>query len=77
MDQWSSSGSLVATPGCKPVVSGSNPAISQASSGLPLLDGLPSGMVLHCRLSSKWQERKINSKEGFWYTKNNKPISDK
>jgi hypothetical protein len=33
----SSGGSLVATPDCKPVVPGSNPAISPAYSGLPIL----------------------------------------
>jgi hypothetical protein len=28
------------------------------------LDGLPSGMVLHCRLSSEVRQRRINAKMG-------------
>jgi hypothetical protein len=57
----SSGGSLVATPDCKPAVPGSNLAISPAYSGLSSLDGLPSGMVLHCRLSSEGRQRRINT----------------
>jgi hypothetical protein len=34
----SSGGSLVVTPDCKPAVLGSNPAISPAYSGLPILE---------------------------------------
>jgi hypothetical protein len=40
-EQWwlieSSGGSLVATPNCKTAILGSNPAISAAYSGLPVL----------------------------------------
>ncbi len=34
------------------------------------LDGLPSGTVLNCNLS-QGQQRRVNTKKGFWSTKNN------
>ncbi len=51
------------TPDCQPAVPGSvpglNPAISRAYSGLPALRSLLSGMVLHCKMSSEKQQRRI------------------
>ncbi len=59
----SSGGSLVAISDCKPDVPGSNPAISPTYSGLSILDGLLSGIVLHCTLSSEGWQRRINAKK--------------
>jgi hypothetical protein len=56
---------------CKPVVLGLNPAICPAHCGLPSLDGLPSGMVFHCRLSFEGRQGRITTKKRFWATKNN------
>jgi hypothetical protein len=69
----SSGGSLVATIDCETAVPGSNPAISPACSGLPVLRGLPSGITLCCRMSSQgWQRRirGINNRD-FCNTENN------
>jgi hypothetical protein len=44
---------LVATPDCKPKVPSSNPVISPAYSGLPILGWEAFGMVLHYRQSSE------------------------
>jgi hypothetical protein len=52
-----------------PAELGSNPAISPEYIGLPVLR-LPSGMGLHCRLSSEGRQRIINTRKGFWSTKN-------
>ncbi len=49
----SSGGSLVASPDSKSAVPGLNTAISQPTVDCQFLDRLPSGMVLHCRLSSE------------------------
>jgi hypothetical protein len=69
-EQWWLIGTVV-TQDCKPAVPGSNPAISPAYSGLPILRWLPFGTVLHCRLSSEGWQRRINTKKGLWSTKNN------
>ncbi len=60
----SSGGSLVATPDCKPAVPGSNQQSPQPTVDCQSLDGLPSGMVLHCRLSSEGRQKRINTKKG-------------
>ncbi len=67
----SSGGSLVATPDCKPVVTGSNPAISPAYSGLPVLrqvafwDG---NFTVGCPLRGG---RGVYKQKDFRFTKNN------
>jgi hypothetical protein len=59
----SSGGSLVATIFCNPAVRGSNPAISQPIVDCQSSDRLSSGVVLHCRESSRRQQRKLNTKK--------------
>ncbi len=55
----SSGGSLVATPDCEIAVLGSNPAISPAYSGLPVLRWAAIWMALCCKLSSEGRQRRI------------------
>jgi hypothetical protein len=55
----SSGGSLVAPPDCKPAVPSSNPAISPAYNGLPIL-----GWAAICRLSSEGRQRRITTEKG-------------
>jgi hypothetical protein len=65
---WRSCGSLV-----KQSVNlhlGWHPSISPTNSGLPVLHKLPSGMILHRRLSSK-SGRGEYKRKGFWSTENN------
>ncbi len=64
-----SGGSLAATPDCKPVIPGSIRQSPQPTVDCQPLDGLPSRMVLHCRLSSEGRQRRINTKKGLWSTK--------
>jgi hypothetical protein len=52
---------LVATPDCETAVLGSNPAISPATVDCQSLDGLPSGIVLQCRLFFVGQQRRIKT----------------
>jgi hypothetical protein len=61
----SSRGSLAVTPDHKTAVRGLNPAISLAycTVNCQSLDGQPSGMILHCRLSSEEGQKRINTKE--------------
>jgi hypothetical protein len=57
----SSGGSLVAIPDCKPAIQVQIRQSPQPTVDCQSLDGLPSGMVLHCRLSSEGRQRRINT----------------
>ncbi len=58
-------GSLVAISDCKSAVPGSNQAIPLPKLDFQSFDGLPSGMVCKCRLSSERRQRRINTKKGI------------
>ncbi len=60
----SSGGSLVATPDCNLQSRVLVPQFPQPTVDCHSLDGLSSGMVLHCGLSSEGLQRRINTKKG-------------